>query len=77
MLERHLFAALLAGAAIVAFVMAFRVGTGLLDLYPLLHNEGEELVIALMAVLFLGLLVLGMAAAGLVAIRLWPGCRDG
>ena len=55
MLERHLFTALLAGMAIVAFVLAFRVGTGLLGLYPLLHDEGEELVIVLMAVLFLGL----------------------
>ena len=49
--------------------MAFRLGMGLLSIYSLLRNEGEEVVITLMAVLSLGLLVLGMAAVALVAVR--------
>ena len=57
--------------------MAFRLGMGLLSIYSLLRNEGEEVVITLMAVLSpLGLLVLGMAAVALVAVRLRPGRRD-
>ena len=66
----------LAGTAVVALTMAFRLGMGLLGIYSLLRNEGEEVVITLMAVLSLGLLVLGMAAVALVAVRLRPGRRD-
>ena len=76
MLEHHLFTALLAGTAIVALTMAFRLGMGLLGIYSLLRSEGEEVVITLMAVLVLGLLVWGMAAGALVAVRLRPGRRD-
>ena len=73
MLERHLFTALLASTAVVALTMAFRLGMGLLGIYSILRSEGEEVVITFMAVLSLGLLVLGMAAVALVAVRLWPG----
>ena len=66
----------LAGTAVVALTMAFRLGMGLLGIYSLLRNEGEEVVITLMAVLSLGLLVLGMAAVALVAVRLRPGRGD-
>ena len=76
MLERHLFTALLVGTAVVALAMAFRLGMGLLGIHPVLRSEGEEVVIALMAVLFLGLLFLGMAAIALVSVRLRTGCRD-
>ena len=76
MLERHLVTALLAGTALVALVLAFRLGMGLLGIYPVLRSEGEEVVIALVAVLFLGLLFLGMVAAALVAVRLRTGRRD-
>ena len=76
MLERHLVTALLAGAAVVALVLAFRLGMGLLGIHQVLCSEGEEVAIALMAVLFLGLLFLGMAAVALVAVRLRTGRRD-
>ena len=76
MLERHLFTALLVGTAAGALVLAFRVGMGLLGIYPVLRSEGEEVVIALMAVLFLGLLFLGMAAIALLVIRLRTGRRE-
>ena len=76
MLERHLFTALLAGTAVVALALAFRLGIGLLGIYPVLRSEGEEVVIALMAVLCLGLLGLGMVAVALVAVRLRTGRRD-
>ena len=49
---------------------------GLLGIYPVLRSEGEEVVIALMAVLCLDLLVLGMVAVALVAVRLRTGRRD-
>jgi hypothetical protein len=75
MLERHLFTALLAGTAIVALAMAFRLGMGLVGIYSLLRSEGEGVVITLIAVLSLGLLVLGMAAVALADVRLWPGRR--
>lgn len=61
----------MASTAIVALTMAFRVGMGLLDIYSILRNEGEEVVITFMADLSLGLLGLGMAAVVLVAVRLW------
>ena len=76
MLERHLFTAVLAGTAVVALAMAFRLGMGLLDIYPVLRSEGEEVAVALIAVLFLGLLFLGMTAIALLAIRLRTGRRD-
>ena len=76
MLERHLFTALLAGAAVVVLAMAFRLGMGLLGIYPVLRSEGEEVAVALMAVLCLGLLVLGMVAVALVSVRLRTGRRD-
>ena len=57
MLERHFFTALLAGMAVVAPTMAFRLGMGLVGIYSILRSEGEEVVITLMAVLSLGLLV--------------------
>ena len=76
MLERHLFTALLAGTAVFALTMAFRLEMGMVGIYSLLRSEGEEVVITLMVVLFLGLLVLGMAAVALSAVRLWPGRRD-
>ena len=76
MLERHLVTALLVGTAIVALAMAFRLGMGLLGIHSVLRSEGEEVMIALMAVLVLGLLFLGMAAVALVAVRLRKGCRD-
>ena len=75
MLERHLFTALLAGTAVVALVLAFRLGMGLLGIYPVLRSEGGDVAVALMAVLFLGLLGLGMVAVALVAIRLRTGRR--
>ena len=61
----------MASTAIVALTVAFRVGMGLLDIYSILRNEGEEVVIIFMADLSLGLLGLGMAAVVLVAVRLW------
>ena len=76
MLERHLFTALLAATALVALVLAFRLGMGLWDIHRVLRSEGEEVAVALMAVLFLGLLFLGMAAVALVAVRLLTGRRD-
>ena len=76
MLARHLFTALLAGMAVVALAMAFRLGKGLLGIYSILRSAGEEVVITFMTVLFLGLLVLGMIAVILVAVRLRPGRRD-
>ena len=76
MLERHLFTALLVGTAVVALVLAVRLGMGLLDIHQILRSEGEEVMIALMAVLFLGLLVLGMAAVALLAVRLRTGRRE-
>ena len=45
MLEHHLFTALLAGTAIVALILAFRLGMGLLGIYSILRSEGEEVVI--------------------------------
>ena len=68
--------AVLAGTAVVALALAFRLGIGLLGIYPVLRSEGEEVVIALMAVLCLGLLGLGMVAVALVAVRLRTGRRD-
>ena len=70
------FTALLASMAVVALVLAFRVGMGLLGIYPVLRSEGGDVVIALMAVLFLGLLFLGMVAVALVAVRLRTGPWD-
>ena len=67
MLEPHLVTVLLAGMAIAALTMAFRLGMGLLGIYSLLHSEGEEVVITLMAVLSLGLLGWGWPPA-----RWWP-----
>ena len=61
----------MASTAIVALTMTFRVGMGLLDIYSILRNEGEEVVITFMADLSLGPLGLGMAAVVLVAVRLW------
>ena len=71
MLERHLVTALLAGMAVVALAMAFRLGMGLLGIHQVLRSEGEEVAVALMAVLFLG-----MAAVALLVIRLRTGRRD-
>ena len=51
MLERNLFTVLLAATALVALVLAFRLGMGLLGIHHVLRSEGE--MIALMAVLFL------------------------
>ena len=76
MLERHLVTAVLAGTAVVALVLAFRLGMGLWGIYPVLRSEGEEVAVALMAVLFLGLLGLGMTAVALLAIRLRTGRRE-
>ena len=78
MLERHLVTALLVVAAVVALAMAFRLGMGLLGIHQVLRSEGEEVMIALMAVLVLvlGLLFLGMVAVALVAVRLRTGRRD-
>ena len=76
MLERHLFTAVLAGTAVVALVLAFRLGMGLWGIHSILRSEGEEVAVALMAVLFLGLLGLGMTAVALLAIRLRTGRRD-
>ena len=76
MLERHLFTAMLAGTALVALAMAFRVGMGLWDIHRVLRSEGEEVAVAIMAVLFLGFLFLGMTAVALVAVRLLMGRRD-
>ena len=76
MLERHFFTAVLAGTAVVALAMTFRVGMGLLGIHPVLRSAGEEVAVALMAVLCLGLLFLGMAAVALVAVRLRTGRRD-
>ena len=59
MLERHLVTVLLAGTAVAPFILSFRVGMGLLSIYSSLRSEGEEVAIIFMAVLFLGLLVLG------------------
>ena len=70
MLERHLFTAMLAGTALVALAMAFRLGMGLWDIHRVLRSEGEEVAVALMAVLFLGFLFLGMTAVALLVIRL-------
>ena len=56
--------------------MTFRVGMGLLGIHPVLRSAGEEVAVALMAVLCLGLLFLGMAAVALVAVRLRTGRRD-
>ena len=44
MLERHLFTALLAGTAVFALTMAFRLEMGLVGIYSLLRSEGEEVV---------------------------------
>ena len=71
MLERHLFTAVLAGMAVVALVLAFRLGMGLWDIHRVLRSEGEEVAAALMAVLFLG-----MVAVALLVIRLRTGRRD-
>ena len=76
MLERRLVTALLAGTAVVALVLAFRLGMSLSDIHPVLRSEGEEVAVALMSVLFLGLLFLGMAAVALVAVRLRTGRRE-
>ncbi len=76
MLERHLFTAMLAGTALVALAMAFRLGRGLWDIHWVLRSEGEEVAVALMAVLFLGFLFLGMTAVALVAVWLLMGRRD-
>ena len=76
MLERRLVTALLAGTAGVALVLAVRLGMGLSDIHQVLRSEGEEVMIALMAVLFLGLLLLGMTTVALLAVRLWTGRRD-
>ena len=76
MLERHLVTGVLAGAAVAAFILAFRVGMSLLSIYSPLRSEGEEVEIAFMAVLFLGLLVLRMITAALPAIRLRMGHRS-
>ena len=76
MLERHLVTALLAGTAVVALVLAFRLGMSLLGIHQVLRSEGEEVAVALMVVLFMGLLFLGMPAAALLAIRLRTGRRD-
>ena len=62
--------------AIAVLILAFRLGMGLLGIYPVLPSEGEEVVIALMAVLFLGFMGLGMIAAALLVIRLRTGRRD-
>ena len=67
MLERYLFTALLAGMAVVALAMAFRLGMGLLGIYSILHSAGEEVVIISMAVLFLGLL--GFASKRLISMQ--------
>ena len=76
MLERHLFTAMLTGTALVALAMAFRLGMGLWDIHRVLRSDGEEVAVALMAVLFLGFLFLGMTAVALVAVRLLMGRRD-
>ena len=76
MLERRLVTALLAGTAVVALVLAFRLGMSLSDIHQVLRSEGEEVMISLMAVLFLGLLLLGMTAVALLAVRLWTGRRE-
>ena len=76
MLERHLVTAVLAGTAVVALVLAFRLGMGLWGIHSILRSEGEEVAVALMAVLFLGLLGLGMTAVALLAIRLRTGRRE-
>ena len=62
--------------AVVALILAFRLGIGLLGIYPVLRGEGEEVAVAFMAVLSLGLLVLGMTAVALLAVRLQRGRRD-
>ena len=49
---------------------------GLSGIHQVLRSEGEEVAVALMAVLFLGLLFLGMVAAAQVAVRLRTGRRD-
>ena len=46
MLEHHLFTALLSGTAVVALGLAFRLGMGLLGIYPVLRSEGEEVAVA-------------------------------
>ena len=76
MLERHLVTAVLAGTAVVALVLAFRLRMGLWGIHSILRSEGEEVAVALMAVLFLGLLGLGMTAVALLAIRLRTGRRE-
>ena len=76
MLERHLVTALLAGTAVVALVLAFRLGMGLSGIHQVLRSEGEEMAVALMAVLVMGLLFLRMAAVVLVAVRSRTGRRD-
>ena len=76
MLERHLVTALLAGTAVVALVLAFRLGMGLSGIHQVLRSEGEEMTAALMAVLVMGLLFLRMAAVVLVAVRSRTGRRD-
>ena len=81
MLERHLVTALLAGTAVAALGLAVRLGMGLSGIHRVLRSEGEEVAVALMAVLFLGLLFLGllflgMVAAAQVAVRLRTGRRE-
>ena len=76
MLERHLVTAVLSGTAVVALVLAFRLGMGLWGIHSVLRSEGEEVAVVLMAVLFLGLLGLGMTAVALLAIRLRTGRRE-
>ena len=75
-MERHLVTALLAGTAVVALVLAFRVGMSLSVIHQVLRSEGEEVAVALMAGLFLGLLLLGMVVVALVAVRIRTGRRD-
>ena len=71
MLERRLVTALLAATALVALFLGFRLGMGLLGIHQVLRSEGEEVAVALMAVLFLG-----MVAVALVAVRLRTGRWD-
>ena len=54
MLERHLVTPLLDGTAVAALGLAFRLGMGLSGIHQVLRSEGEEVAVALMAVLFLG-----------------------
>ena len=67
---------LLSGTAVVALVLAFRVGMGLMGIHQVLRSEGEEVAVALMAVLFLSLPFLGMVAVAPVAVRSRTGRRD-